>query len=282
MSTAWLFPGQGSQRRAMRDLVVRHRPDLIDLASDLVGRDPFEAVELGTAFQQPAIFCASLAGLARLGDRTPDFYAGHSLGEITALVAAGALTEHDGLRLVALRGRLMQRVDDDVQGAMVAVATNVEAARMLADEHDVTLAVDNAPRQVVLSGDVDAIERAQRDAIAHGLKTRRLPIRVAAHTPALASVAGKLRALLDELDFRTPRRPCFSCVTAEEFDDVRERLAQSLTSPVRWREVQLSLRDNGVRRLIDIGPGRTLAGLARATLDDVEALAADDLVAAHA
>src|SRR4051812_37835046 len=107
MRTAFLFPGQGSQTPEMRDLVAEVRPDLLDLVVEAVGEDPFDRVADGTNFAQPAIFCASLAGL-RLLDETPDAVAGHSLGELAALVAAGALDEADGLRLVALRGRLMQ------------------------------------------------------------------------------------------------------------------------------------------------------------------------------
>jgi [acyl-carrier-protein] S-malonyltransferase len=267
----------------MRDLVAQARPDLLAAVREVVGRDPFGAVDEGTAYQQPAIFCASLARLEALGHgERPDCYAGHSLGEITALVAAGALSEHDGLRLVTLRGRLMQQVDERARGAMVAIGTSAAAARALAEAHGVTLAIDNAPRQSVLSGDAAAIGRAQEAARAQGLKTVLLPIRVAAHTPALASIAGQLRALLDEIDVRAPRRPCFSCVTAREFDDVRARLAQSLTRPVRWREVLLALHARGVRRFVEIGPGRALGGLVRATLADAEVVSSRPLVAADA
>jgi acyl transferase domain-containing protein len=283
MSTAWMFPGQGSQQRTMRDSVERARPDLLDAAVELVGCDPFEEIDRGTAYQQPAIYCASLAALGALDEQQPDCYAGHSLGEITALAAAGALDERDGLRLVALRGKLMQRVNDAAGGAMLAVAASVDVVRQLASAHGVTLAVDNAPSQAVLAGDADAIAGAQVDAKARGLKTSRLPIQVAAHTPALAVVAAELRALLDEIDVREPRRPCYSCVIAGEFDDVRVRLAQSLTCAVRWREVLLALRGRGVSRFVDIGPGRALIGLARATLDDeIELVSAQRLLTADA
>jgi len=267
----------------MRDVVAQARPDLLEAASELVGRDPFAAVDEGTAYQQPAIFCASLAHLEALrDDDRPDCYAGHSLGEITALVAAGALSEHDGLRFVTLRGRLMQQVDEGARGAMVAIGASAEAARSLAERHGVTLAIDNAPRQVVLSGDAGSIARAQEDARAQGLRTLLLPVRVAAHTPALAVVAGQLRTLLNELEVRAPRRPCFSCVTARELDDVRMRLAQSLTRPVRWREVLLALHARGVRRFVDVGPGRALGGLVRATLEEAEIVSDRPLVAADA
>jgi [acyl-carrier-protein] S-malonyltransferase len=282
MGTAWLFPGQGSQQRTMRERVAALRPDLIEAAVELVGCDPFEAIDRGTAYQQPAIYCASLANLSALSEPEPDFYAGHSLGEITALVAAGALDEWDGLRLVARRARLMQEVNDNSCGGMVAIAASVEQARALAAAHGVTLAVDNSPGQAVLSGDADAISNAQHDARARGLRTSRLAIHVAAHTAALAGAAQELRTLLAELDVRPPRRPCFACVTAQEFDDVRARLAESLTRPVRWRELLLALRTRGVERFVDVGPGRALARLVRDTLGDVEAVSVHELAVVDA
>ena len=103
--TAILFPGQGSQTAEMRDDVERDRPDLLELVTEIVGEDPFAKAEEGTNYAQPAIFCASLAGWDRLGRPDGDFMAGHSLGELAALVAAGSLEERDGLQLVALRGR---------------------------------------------------------------------------------------------------------------------------------------------------------------------------------
>src|SRR4051812_7967952 len=116
---AVLFPGQGSQTPAMRELVGRLRPDLLELAPPPVGEDPFERVDDGTRFAQPAIFCAALAGWESLkGELRPDVLAGHSLGEITALVAAGALSDADALHLVAARGRLMQEAGG--QGGMLA------------------------------------------------------------------------------------------------------------------------------------------------------------------
>lgn len=106
--TAILFPGQGSQTPDMRETVSRVRPDLLSLVEQIVGEDPFVRAEEGTRYAQPAIFCASLAGWEALGRPSGDFMAGHSLGELAALVAAGCLTERDGLELVALRGKLMQ------------------------------------------------------------------------------------------------------------------------------------------------------------------------------
>src|ERR1700761_2162111 len=120
--TAILFPGQGSQTPEMRDLVQRVRPDLLELAAEAVGEDPFPRADEGTNFAQPAIFCASLAGWTALGSPLGALMAGHSLGARGALVAAGALDERDGLELVALRGRLMHESGLAAgDGSMVAV-----------------------------------------------------------------------------------------------------------------------------------------------------------------
>ncbi len=109
---ALLFPGQGSQRDGLRELVAEHRPDLLELATELTGDDPFEQIEDGTRFQQPAIYSASLACWTAAGRPRADLLAGHSLGELAALVAGGALDELDGLRLAVTRGRLMQEAAD--------------------------------------------------------------------------------------------------------------------------------------------------------------------------
>jgi [acyl-carrier-protein] S-malonyltransferase len=125
MTTAVLFPGQGSQTPEMRETVAQLRPDLLTLAVEVVGEDPFLRVDDGTRFAQPAIFCASLAGWAGLDEETrqqADYMAGHSLGELGALVAAGVLSERDGLELVALRGRLMQEAGETAgDGGMIAL-----------------------------------------------------------------------------------------------------------------------------------------------------------------
>jgi malonyl CoA-acyl carrier protein transacylase len=157
--TAILFPGQGSQTPEMRDVVAEIRPDLLELAVAAVGEDPFPLADTGTRYAQPAIFCASLAGWAALGRPQGDFMAGHSLGELGALVAAGALTEKDGLELVALRGRLMQEAGERAAGGgagggMVALlgAGAADEAPGLAEQHGLAEANDNSPQQVVLSG----------------------------------------------------------------------------------------------------------------------------------
>src|SRR5215467_10479297 len=136
--TSIIFPGQGSHTPDMRATVAEHRPDLLELATAVVGVDPFPLAEDATNYAQPAIFCASLAGWEALGRPDGDFMAGHSLGELAALVAAGALDEQDGLELVALRGRLMQEAGERAgDGGMLALLGRGAAdhADELADAH---------------------------------------------------------------------------------------------------------------------------------------------------
>src|SRR4051794_9972107 len=180
MPTAVLFPGQASQTPDMRDDVAASRPDLLDLVSEVVGEDPFLRADEDTRFAQPAIFCASLAGWAAI-QTTPDAVAGHSLGELSALAAAGALDEADALRLVALRGRLMSECE---AGTMLAAlggdADDVEA---IALRRGLTIANDNAPGQLVLSGDRDGIALAAADLREIGIRAMELNVAGAFHSP---------------------------------------------------------------------------------------------------
>lgn len=275
---AVLFPGQGSQTADMRAVVERLRPDLLEVCQRELGTDPFERVGEGTHMVQPAIYCASLAGWSVLDESTASIMAGHSLGEFAALVAAGALDERDGLRLVALRGRLMHEAEG---GGMMAVGVGIEVAAELAERFDLTLANDNSPEQVVLSGDAHAIDAALDSAKADGLRATRLRVSGAFHTPGMARAAEGLAEELRRTPLEEPRVPVLSGVTAAPFDDIRALLVAGLTSPVRWREIVLALHDRGVTRFIEAGPGRVLTGLVRKTLDhpQAEALSAE---AAHA
>jgi malonyl CoA-acyl carrier protein transacylase len=275
--TAMLFPGQGSQTPEMRTTVERARPGLLELALEVVGSDPFERVDEGTAYAQPAIFCASIAGWTELGCPPVDFMAGHSLGELAALVASGALTERDGLELVALRGRLMQAAGEQAgDGGMVALmgAGAAELAAELADAHGLAVANVNSPQQVVLSGARGALPDVARDAKDHGLRARILPVTGAFHSPMMASAVPAFEAALADVELAPPRVAVFSAVTAEPFDDVRMRLAEALTEPVRWRETLLALHAAGAERFIEAGPGRVLTALAKRTLSGVELVGA--------
>jgi [acyl-carrier-protein] S-malonyltransferase len=272
--TALLFPGQGSQTADMREQVERHRPDLLELARAEVSDDLFDRADEGTRWAQPAIFCAALAGFDVLRDRVePDVMAGHSLGEIAALVAADALTAEDGLRLVAARGRLMQEAAERAEdGGMLAVrACDRGHVEGVAGDCGLTVANDNAPDQVVLSGANGALAAAEERLRDAGVRTKRLAVAGAFHSPLMEPAVEPFRELTRQTDVREPRVPVFSCVTAAPFDDVPELLVKALTHPVRWLEVMRALHDRGVTHFVETGPGRVLAGLVRKSLAGVEA-----------
>jgi [acyl-carrier-protein] S-malonyltransferase len=258
----------------MRDTVARERPDLVDAALEVVGEDPFARADEGTAFAQPAIFCASLAGWAAVGSPDGDVMAGHSLGELTALVAAGALAERDGLELVALRGQLMQEAGERAgDGGMLALLGPgaADQAEDLASAHGLTVANDNCPTQVVLSGARDALPAAAEAAQEAGLRPMEVPVTGAFHSPMMASAVPQFEAAVARVELSEPRITVFSAVTAQPFaDDVRQRLVEGLTLPVRWRETLLALHRFGAERFIEVGPGRVLTGLAKRTLTGVE------------
>lgn len=285
--TAVLFPGQGSQTPDMRDAVAARRPDLIELALEVVGDDPFLRVEDGTRFAQPAIYCASVVAWERLRDSgvQADVLAGHSLGEVAALVAAEAISAEDGLTLVATRGRLMQESGERAgDGSMLALLGTgaAERAAQVAEPHGLTVANDNAPNQVVLSGSRGAFDDATVTAKGLGLRAVPLPVTGAFHSPYMAEAVPEFAAALAQVDFAQPRTAVVSSITTQPFDDVAARLADALTMPVRWRETIVALNDGGATRFVETGPGKVLTGLVRRTVTDVEALTAEQLESANA
>lgn len=281
--TAVLFPGQGSQTAGMRATVAAHRPDLLEMVRTACGSDPFERVEDGTRYQQPAILCASLAAWPRAEAERPSLLAGHSLGEIGALTAAGAIGERDAIELVALRGRAMEdSAARGEPGGMLAVRADAETAAAVAASTGVSVANENSPRQTVLAGSEPQLERAAADLAGRGIRAMRLPVAGAFHSPAMAAAERPLRAALAATEVATPRIPVLSCVTAEPFEDVRAELVAALTRPVRWTAVLRALERRGVRRFVETGPGQVLTGLVRGTLGDVEAEALVPPEVAHA
>jgi [acyl-carrier-protein] S-malonyltransferase len=267
--TALLFPGQGSQPADMRETVERHRPDLLELAQREVGPDLFERAADGTRWAQPAIFCAALAGARELAVE-PDVMAGHSLGEITALVAAEAIGAEDGLRLVAARGRLMQEAAEETgDGGMTAVRArgdNRQVITEVAAASDVAIANDNAPDQLVLSGSLDALDRAEAELQERGIRGKRLPVAGAFHSPLMAPAVEPFRAVVAGIEFGEPRVPVMSCVTARPFEDVPSELVRAITEPVRWLDVMHALDARGVTDFVETGPGQVLTNLVKKSL----------------
>ena len=278
---AVLFPGQGSQTPDMRALVAAVRPDLLDAAIELIGEDPFPRVDESTRFAQPAILCASLAMWTRLRDHVdPVALAGHSLGEFSALAAAGAISDDDALRLVVLRGDHMAASGEaSGGGTMLAImgASPAQAAA-LAARHGVSLANDNAPGQVVLSGAPDALDAARKDAVNEGLRALSLGVAGAFHSPQMQGAVAPFRAALSEVVFETPQIPVISCATASLFADPAVELAEALISPVRWRDTMTTLDSLGVQAYVDVGPGRVLSKLAPRCIRGASANTADTLL----
>jgi malonyl CoA-acyl carrier protein transacylase len=272
--TAVLFPGQGSLTDDSAAHARAVRPELVERACELLGDDPFERAAESTRFAQPAIFVASLAGRREHEADAADVcaMAGHSLGELSALVAAGALAEDDGLRLVILRGALMaDAAAVNADGGMVALLGGTpEAAATLAENHGYTVANDNAPGQVVLSGPSSTADAVVADARGEGFKTIVLDVAGAFHSTAIAAAEEPFRVALEGAIWSEPRVPVVSGLTAEPFRDIPDELSRALVNPVRWREVMATLFALGARNFVDVGPGRVLARLAKRNLPALE------------
>jgi len=247
---------------------------LFDQGLELLGHDPFERLDEGTRFQQPALFlCCIVAWDA--WRTTPDAdetqtiaAAGHSLGEYAALVAAGALEFADALALVDERADAMAQAGELHPGGMVAMlGGDAQAVGALAARLGLTIANDNAPGQLVLSGAVDAIEAATEVAREEtGARARRLDVTGAFHSELMEPAAERLRAALARTPVAATQIPVYANGSAAPFTDVRRELAENLLRPVRWRETLLALRTAGVERFVELGPGAVLTGLVKRTL----------------
>jgi [acyl-carrier-protein] S-malonyltransferase len=268
-AVAILFPGQGSHAEGMDD-GLRGEPAL-RRGLEVLGFDPFPRLAEGTRFQQPALFLCSIVEWERSGIDRPVAAAGHSLGEYAALVAAGAIAFEDAVRLVALRGDAMANAGDDAPGAMLAVLGGEDdVVRSIADDHELTVANDNAPGQLVLSGPAGAVDAAEERLSELRARARRLDVSGAFHSPLMAPAAATLAEALARVEIREPAFPVLSNGTAKPFEDVRAELVANVTRPVRWRETLLALRELGAERYLEVGPGKVLTGLVKRTLRDVE------------
>lgn len=234
-----------------------------------------EAALRATENAQPALYAHSLAAYRAAGERLGDVAvaAGHSLGELSAHAAAGTFSFADGLLAVRARGELMARAGDAAPGTMAAVLGLEEAAvRALCREvRGAGLAVApanlNAPGQVVVSGDLEGVERAAEAALERGARrVTRLAVSAAFHSPLMVPAAEAFRERLNGLRFARPAFPVVSNVTAEAEADperVRDLLVRQLTAPVRWIECVSRMIALGAERFVELGPGKVLAGLSR-------------------
>lgn len=263
---ALLFPGQGSHTAAM-DAAWRGTP-LFERGIELLGYDPFADLGKGTRVQQPAIFLVCACAWDAHDGGQGDAAAGHSLGEYAALHAAGALAFDDALLLVDERAAAMQDAATAQPGGMVAMlGGDPHAVTELARDHGLTVANDNAPGQVVLSGAIDRVDAAaERARERAGARAMKLDVAGAFHSPLMEPAADRLRAALAATPVHEPRFPVWSNGSAAPFTDVRRELAENLLRPVRWRETLLALRAHGVERFVELGPGAVLTSMVKRTL----------------
>ncbi|UKE50010.1 ACP S-malonyltransferase [Xanthomonas translucens] len=280
---AFVFPGQGSQSLGMlSDLSELHPPlrDSFVEASDGAGVDLWALTQGGpeemlnrTEYTQPALLAASVA-LWRLwlaqGGARPALLAGHSLGEYSALVAAGALSLRDGAHLVRLRGQLMQDAAPAGVGAMAAVigtedALVEEVCAQAAGSQVLVAANYNAPGQVVIGGDAAAVERALALLAERGVrKTVKLAVSVPSHTPLMREAANRLAEAMRGMAWHAPQLPVVQNVDAQVHDGVdaiRQALVEQLYLPVRWTGCVQALAARGATRVAECGPGKVLTGL---------------------
>ncbi len=297
MTIAFVFPGQGSQQIGMMAAYADH-PEVratFDEASDTLGDDLWGLVETGpaealnlTRNTQPVMLTAGIAvwrAWLAAGGAMPAFVAGHSLGEYTALVAAGALAFRDAVPLVRFRAEAMQDAVAPGLGAMAAImgaddAAVIDACREAAQGEVVEPVNFNAPGQLVIAGNKAAVERAIIAAKARGAKRGvLLPVSAPFHSSLLKPAAEKLAARLAQVAISTPSIPVLHNVdvaTHAEPDAIRKALAQQAASPVCWTQTIGALAARGVTHVVECGPGKVLTGLTRRIDERLMAIALSD------
>ena len=290
MAKAYLFPGQGSQFVGMGKSHYESSDTFsnnVDEANEILGIDLKEIMFEGpeevlkeTEFTQPAIFLHSVALYETL-DAEPDMVAGHSLGEFSALVACRAVEFPDALQIVRRRGELMQQAGIDNPGTMAAIIgmedKEVEKFCKQARQEtgkEVIAANHNCPGQLVISGDVEAVEKAVEIAKGNGCRLARLlPVSGAFHSSLMQPAYDGLKDELDNLVITEPACPIYSNYTAkptEDPEEIRSNLLNQLLNPVLWTQTLQNMHEDGADHFVEVGPGKVLQGLVKRTLKDIE------------
>ncbi|HGM6988668.1 TPA: ACP S-malonyltransferase [Serratia marcescens] len=295
---AFVFPGQGSQTVGMLAELAAQFPiveETFGEASSALGYDLWQLVQQGPAEElnktwqtQPALLAASVAIFRvwqQQGGKAPGLMAGHSLGEYSALVCAGVLDFKAAIRLVELRGKLMQEAVPEGTGAMYAIIgldndAIAKACEESAQGQVVSPVNFNSPGQVVIAGNKEAVERAGAACKAAGAKRALpLPVSVPSHCALMKPAADKLAVALQDITFNAPQVPVVNNVDVRTENDpeaIRSALVRQLYSPVRWTESVEFIAAQGVTSLLEVGPGKVLTGLTKRIVDTLTAAAVND------
>lgn len=289
---AFIFPGQGAQFTGMGLDLYENSPlaqELFENANNILGFNITDIMFEGTADQlketkvtQPAIFLHSVILAKTLGDDfKPDMVAGHSLGEFSALVANGSLSFEDGLQLVSQRAQAMQKACE-LQPSTMAAVLGLEdevVEKVCAKTEGVVVAANyNCPGQLVISGEIEAINAACETLKAEGARRALvLPVGGAFHSPLMEPAREELATAIENTTFKTPDCPVYQNVTASavtDENDIKSNLVLQLTAPVRWTQSVQKMVADGATQFIEVGPGKVLQGLVRKIDSNVEASSA--------
>ncbi|MBT3647878.1 MAG: ACP S-malonyltransferase [Flavobacteriales bacterium] len=280
MKTAYVFPGQGAQFSGMgKDLYDSHQSakEKFEAADEILGFDITKIMFEGsdeelrqTKVTQPAIFLHSTILASTIGDFNPDMVAGHSLGELSALVANHCLSFEDGLRLVSKRAMAMQKACEMNPSTMAAILGLEDAAveKSCASIDGIVVAANyNCPGQLVISGSIGAVNAACELLKEQGAKRALLlPVGGAFHSPLMEPAREELQAAIESTEFKQPTCPVYQNVTASAVSDpseIKENLIAQLTAPVRWTQSVQQMVADGATHFVEVGPGKVLSGLVK-------------------
>ena len=289
-NTVAVFPGQGSQSIGMADPWTLHPAGsaVLDEASETMGRDIVEGCHdesslATTEFVQPALLACTIAAFSVLEAEGMRFggVAGHSLGEFAALVAAGAIGLSEALDVVVIRGLAMQRAGEERPGTMTALlgVDTIQASSLCDEARDddvLVVANENSPVQVVISGSIPAIERAETLAKERKIRTVRLSVAGAFHSTLMEPAVSPIVERLAAIEFSTPRFPIAENVTGtlvDDADELRALVGRHVVSPVRWESCVRALSDAGAELFVEAGPGHVLTKLAKRVVPQATAVA---------